>query len=201
MTCSLFALTLMSFMDKDQSFRIRWKVFSIFILLAGAGWIWLSKTPPGSTTGGDISAPRQGFKAPDFTLQTLEGQTVTLSSLRGKAVLINLWASWCPPCKSEMPAFEQVYKDYKDQGFEILAVNATNQDTLSNARDFVAQNQLTFPILVDSEGKVSQIYQLRSLPTSFFVDKNGVIRDVIVGGPMSDALLRIRVQNLLEEKP
>lgn len=188
-------------MDRDKSFLLRWKVFSIFILLVGAGWIWLSKTPPGSTTGGDISAPRQGFKAPNFTLQTLDGQTITLSSLRGKSVLINLWASWCPPCKSEMPSFERVYNDYKNQGFVILAVNATNQDTLSNARDFVNQNQLTFPILLDNDGKVSQLYQLRSLPTSFFVDKNGVIRDVIVGGPMSEALLRIRVQNLLEEKP
>jgi peroxiredoxin len=100
-----------------------------------------------------------------------------------------------------MPSFERVYNDYKNQGFVILAVNATNQDTLSNARDFVNQNQLTFPILLDNDGKVSQLYQLRSLPTSFFVDKNGVIRDVIVGGPMSEALLRIRVQNLLEEKP
>lgn len=188
-------------MERDQAFRPNWKIFSIFILLLGVGWIWLSKAPPGSMTGGDISAPRQGFKAPDFTLQTLDGQTITLSSLRGKSVLINLWASWCPPCKSEMPDFERVYNDYKNQGLVILAVNATNQDTLSNANEFVRQNQLTFPILLDSDGKVSQIYQLRSLPTSFFVDKNGVIRDVIVGGPMSEALLRIRVQNLLEEKP
>jgi cytochrome c biogenesis protein CcmG, thiol:disulfide interchange protein DsbE len=188
-------------MDRVQPLRLRWKFFSIFILLVSASWIWVSKAPPGSTTDGDIPVPRQGFKAPDFTLQTLDGKTITLSSLRGKPVLLNLWASWCPPCKSEMPDFEKVYNDYKNQGFTILAVNATNQDTLSNASEFVRQNQLTFPILLDSDGRVSQIYQLRSLPTSFFIDKNGVIRDVVVGGPMSEALLRIRVQNLLEERP
>ena len=186
-------------MEKDQTFRLRWNLFSVIILLAGVGWIWLSKAPPGITTGGDIPAPRQGFKAPDFTLQTLDGQTISLSSLRGRPILINLWASWCPPCKSEMPAFEKVYNDYKNQGFVILAINATNQDTLTNASEFVSQNQLTFPILLDSDGQVSQNYQLRSLPTSFFVDKSGVIRDVIVGGPMSEALLRIRVKNLLED--
>ncbi len=188
-------------MDMDRSFLLRLKIISVCILLAGAGWIWISKATPGSTSGGEITAPSQGFKAPDFTLQTLDGQTVSLSDLRGKSILINIWASWCPPCKSEMPAFERVYNDYKNQGFVILAVNATNQDTLANASQFVNQNRLTFPILLDSEGVVSQSYQLRSLPTSFFIDREGVIRDVIVGGPMSEALLRIRIENLLEEKP
>lgn len=188
-------------MDRRRSFNLGWKIFSIAILFIGAGWIWLSKAPPGSTTGGEIPVPRQGFTAPDFTLQTLDGQTVTLSDLRGKTVLVNLWASWCPPCKSEMPTFEKVYNDYKSQGFVILAVNATNQDTLANATEFVRQNHLTYPILLDTDGRVSQSYQLRSLPTSFFIDKNGVIREVVIGGPMSEALLRIRVQNLLEEAP
>lgn len=124
-----------------------------------------------------------------------------LSDLRGQPVLINLWASWCPPCKAEMPAFERVYEDYHEKGFQILAVNATNQDNLNNAIQFVQDYGLSFPILLDTNGEVSRQYQLNSLPTSFFVDRNGVIQQVIVGGPMSEALLRIRVEQLLQEKP
>ena len=114
-------------------------------------------------------------------------------------MLINLWTSWCPPCKSEMPALQRVYADYQGQGFEILAVNATNQDNLADATAFAAQLGLKFPLLVDERGDVSRLYALRSLPTSFFVDSQGVIREVVIGGPMSEALLRIRVEQLLEE--
>ena len=94
---------------------------------------------------------------------------------------------------------QQAYADFRDQGFEILAVNATNQDSLSDALQFAADLGLTFPILLDTQGEVSQLYQLRSLPTSFFIDRQGVIREVVIGGPMSEALLRIRIQEMLEE--
>lgn len=179
----------------------RWKILSILILLAGAGWIWVSKAPPGNAVAARPPAPRQGFSAPDFTLQTLDGETVRLSDLRGQPLLINLWASWCPPCKAEMPAFENVYREYKDKGFQILAINATNQDNLNNAINFVQEYKLTFPILLDTNGEVSRQYHLNSLPTSFFVDRNGVIQQVVVGGPMSEALLRIRIEQLLQERP
>lgn len=124
-----------------------------------------------------------------------------LSELQGQPLLINLWASWCPPCKAEMPAFERVYRDYQDKGFQILAVNATNQDNLTNAINFVQEYELSFPILLDTNGEVSRQYHLTSLPTSFFVGRNGVIQQVVVGGPMSEALLRIRIDQLLQEKP
>jgi cytochrome c biogenesis protein CcmG/thiol:disulfide interchange protein DsbE len=114
-------------------------------------------------------------------------------------VLINIWTSWCPPCRAEMPALQQVYEAYRDQGFEILAVNATNQDSQQDAVGFAQELGLTFPILLDSTGEVSNLYQLRSLPTSFFVDSRGIIHEVVIGGPMSEALLRTRVQQLLEE--
>ncbi|HEX9617521.1 MAG TPA: TlpA disulfide reductase family protein [Anaerolineales bacterium] len=172
---------------------------SIAFLLVSAAWVWASAAPPGSTTGGRIPAPRPGFLAPDFRLQTLEGETAGLADLAGRPVLINLWASWCPPCRAEMPAMQRVYEDFKGQGFEILAVNATDQDNLPSARAFVDSLGLTFPILLDPSGEVSAAYELRALPTSFFVDRQGVIREVVVGGPMSEALLRIRVQQLFEE--
>jgi cytochrome c biogenesis protein CcmG, thiol:disulfide interchange protein DsbE len=173
---------------------------SVLILLIGAIWIWWSRAEAGSTTAGEIPLPRQGFSAPDFSLQTPDGETYSLADLRGKPVLINLWTSWCPPCRAEMPALERVYAEYHDQGFEILAVNSTTQDSQEAAVSFANELGLTFPILIDTSGDISRLYQLSSLPTSFFVSKDGVIREVVIGGPMSEALLRIRVQQLIEEQ-
>jgi peroxiredoxin len=177
----------------------RWTIFSLLILLAGAAWIGISRAPQGSTTGGKIPLPRLGFVAPDFSLSSTSGETVSLANLRGRPVLVNLWTSWCPPCKAEMPALQRVYTDYQDQGLEILAVNSTHQDNLTDAAAFAEELGLSFPILVDGDGDVSRLYALSSLPTSFFIDRQGVIREVVIGGPMSEALLRIRVEQLLEE--
>ncbi|MEJ2598450.1 MAG: TlpA disulfide reductase family protein [Anaerolineales bacterium] len=178
-----------------------WNLIVVLILAAGAAWIWESRPAPGATTGGEIPSPTQGFYAPDFQLDTLQGGSLKLSDLRGRPVVVNLWASWCPPCKAEMPVFEKVYQQYANQGFTILAVNASNQDSIADAKAFVQANGLTFPSLLDSQGRVSQLYDLRSLPTSFFVGRDGIIREVVVGGPMSEAGLRIRVESLLEEAP
>ena len=176
----------------------KWTIFSLVIFLAGVGWRWISRVPAGSA-GSQFTAARQGFLAPDFSLQTLTGETVALSSLRGQPVLINLWASWCAPCRAEMPAIQRVYQDYQAQGFQVLAVNTTNQDDPGKATAFAQQLGLKFPILLDSNGIVGQQYQLQSLPTSFFVDGNGIIREVVVGGPMSEALLRVRVEDLFKD--
>jgi cytochrome c biogenesis protein CcmG/thiol:disulfide interchange protein DsbE len=184
-----------------MSFWRQWNLISLLILLAGATWIWASRADPQQTTGGGIPAPAQGFQAPDFNLNTMQGGSLQLSKLRGKPVLLSLWASWCPPCKAEMPAFEKAYRQYADQGFTVLAVNASNQDSLADAQAFVQANGLTFPILLDTDGRVSQLYNLRSLPTSFFIGRDGVIREVVVGGPISEAGMQIRIEQLLKEAP
>lgn len=146
---------------------------------------------------GGIPVPRQGFLAPDFGLPNSQGEIVRLSSLRGQPVIINLWASWCTPCRAEMPAIQKVYEQYKDQGLVVLGVNATNQDNPQNAVQFVEDMGLTFPILFDMDGEVSQQYLLSALPTTFFVDGSGTIQEVVVGGPMAEALLKIRVEQLI----
>jgi len=168
------------------------------ILVLGLAWIYVSADKTGTSTAGKIPAPQQGFLAPDFELKTTDGETVKLSDLRGQAVLVNLWATWCPPCRAEMPAIEKVYNDYKDEGFIVLAVNMTYQDTFANIAPFIDEYGLTFPILLDETSQVGTAYQLRSLPSSFFIDREGIISEVVIGGPMAEALLRTRVEEILK---
>ncbi|HBX68760.1 MAG TPA: hypothetical protein DEH25_05100 [Chloroflexi bacterium] len=115
-------------------------------------------------------------------------------------MLVNFWASWCPPCRSEMPAMQEIYQQYGPDDFVILAVNNTQADNLADIQNFVDERGLTFPILLDNTGQVSAAYQVRSLPTSFFIDREGIIREVVIGSPMAEALLRTRAENLISEE-
>lgn len=177
---------------------IQRRALYVSILFAGLAWIFISVDRAGTSTAGEIPAPREGFLAPDFSLQTPEGKTVRLSELRGQAVLVNLWATWCPPCRSEMPAIQTLYEEYKDQGFEVLAVNMTYQDDPRAVLPFTQENDLTFPILLEETGEMARRYELRSLPSSFFINRAGFIQEVVIGGPMSEALLRTRIESILE---
>ena len=175
------------------------RLFYSFMLALGLVWIFYSSAPANMVTNGEIPAPQTGFLAPDFTLNTLDGQTIQLSTLKGKIVLVNLWASWCPPCKAEMPAIEHVYQTYKENGFIALGVDSTIQDTPITVTSFVGENKLSFPILLDENGLATRVYNIQSLPTSFFVGPDGIIRDVVIGGPMSEAYLQSQVEKMLKE--
>jgi peroxiredoxin len=173
-------------------------ILYILILIAGAAWIALSANPTTISNTGRTTAPQVGFLAPDIELKTPDGETYSLSELRGQAVLVNLWATWCPPCRAEMPAIERMYQEYKDQGFIVLAVDMTAQDNPLDVVPFAKEYGLTFPILLDETGEVGEAYQLRSLPSSYFIDRQGVISEVVIGGPMAEALLRTRIEQILE---
>lgn len=176
---------------------IQRRIFYILILVAGLAWIGISAGGTGNSTT-DTSAPQKGFLAPDFTLKVTDGETYRLSDLRGQAVIINLWATWCPPCRAEMPAIQKLYDEYKDQGLVVLGINSTVQDDASAIAPFIAEYSLTFPILLDETGVVTAAYQLRSLPSSYFIGRDGVINEVVIGGPMSEALLRTRIEDILK---
>lgn len=178
-----------------------WSLFSTAVLLVSAGWIlWTSVSMP-ATTGGRAPAPRPGFLAPDFELKTDQGETIRLSDLSGRVVIVNVWASWCPPCRAEMPDLERVQRQYRPQGLVILGVNAANQDSVPAMQSFLAQSEVTFPILLDSDGSVSRKYEVQALPSSYFIGRDGVIREVMVGGPMPAAYVQAQVESLLKEKP
>jgi cytochrome c biogenesis protein CcmG, thiol:disulfide interchange protein DsbE len=169
----------------------------VLLFIAGTAWTILSAGESASSNSAGTSAPQVGFTAPDFTLKTQSGEIFTLTELRGQAILVNLWATWCPPCRAEMPAIQKVYDEYKDQGFVVLAVDMTAQDNPLDIAPFAKELGLSFPILLDDAGYVSKAYQLRSLPSSYFIDRNGIISEVVIGGPMSEPLLRIRVEKIL----
>lgn len=115
-----------------------------------------------------------GNLAPDFTLETLSGDEMKLSDLRGKKVMVNFWATWCPPCREEIP---EMQKFYEETDIEILAINLTETEpNIGKIEDFVDEYDMTFPVLLDSELTVADTYQIQPIPTSFMVDTNGIIQ-------------------------
>jgi cytochrome c biogenesis protein CcmG/thiol:disulfide interchange protein DsbE len=127
----------------------------------------------------DEELPKIGFRAPSFTLTALDGKEYS-SDLNGKPVMINFWASWCGPCRAEAPDMVRMYEKYGDK-VEIYAVNLTQSDNESDARAFAKEFGFKFPVLLDRDGVVGQKYQIVSIPTSYFVDRNGVIVDKVIG--------------------
>ena len=137
---------------------------------------------PPATYVSSAPAPVAGAPAPDFTLQTLDGGKVTLSEYRGQPVLINFWASWCVPCRVETPELVRVYETYKTEGLVVLGVNLTSQDSLSEVQAFVQEFKMTYPVLLDDTGKVSEgLYRVRGIPLSTFVNRAGLITRLKLG--------------------
>jgi thiol-disulfide isomerase/thioredoxin len=131
----------------------------------------------------------RGMVISDFTLQSLAGDSVSYSDFAGKPVIINLWATWCPPCKKEMPYFQTAYEKYENQGLVILGINYTYQQVLSEVTTFVNEAGLTFPILLDTTGEVSSdIFNLQGLPETFFIDPEGIVQHVQIGDLSADEL-------------
>ncbi len=182
-------------MDWDR--KITWYGLLALLFISGVVWIAASRVPAEAAAARSQRppSPQVGFAAPDFSLETLDGETVNLSDLRGQAVLVNFWATWCPPCRAEMPAIQQLYEQYQDQGFTVLAVDL--QESEAQVTAFAEQMGLTFPILIDPNGQVFSRYQVRALPSTFFVDRNGLIQEIALGGPMAQAYIESQIVDLL----
>lgn len=115
----------------------------------------------------------------DFTLEDIKGSKIMLSELKGKKVFLNFWATWCPPCKAEMPDIEKLYQETKDSDLVILAVNVGEDK--KTVQDFIEENGYNFPVLLDVKGEVSQLYQVTGIPTSYFIDTKGYLDDGVTG--------------------
>lgn len=124
--------------------------------------------------------PAVGQTAPDFTLTDLAGKSYSLAALRGKVVIVNFWATWCPPCRAEMPSMEQLYRELGDEGLVMLAVNI-EKDGRQTLPKFLAATPHSFPILVDEKEEVQKRYGVYKFPESFVIRKDGVIDDKVIG--------------------
>ena len=147
--------------------------FSLLILY----FIFSVNTRPGPRTnvGSEMSVAAQ-----DFELPTLSGDYVRLSNFRGKVVFLNIWATWCPPCREEMPSMESLYRKLKGRDFEMLAVSIDGEGGKA-VRPFAAKYGLTFPVLLDPDNKTSKLYGLTGVPETFIIDKNGMVIKKVIG--------------------
>lgn len=175
----------------------------ILLFLAGAGGLslWRSafKAVQQSTSGleagrGEVK-PEVGYPAPDFTLPDIQGRTVTLSQLKGKPIFINFWATWCPPCRVEMPEIQSFFEKYKGK-VEVVAVNLTSTEkSPAEVKKFLETNGYIFPVVLDTKGVAENYYLVRAIPTSYLLDDQRIIRFKYTG-PLSLQLLEQALEKI-----
>jgi thiol-disulfide isomerase/thioredoxin len=142
------------------------------------------------------TAPKPGFLAPAFKLTGMDGKTYEVGGKRDKPLMLNFWASWCGPCELEAPDLKSVYEKYGND-FDLYGINTTDKDNLDEAKKFVKQYKLPFPILLDTAGKVADQFRFSLIPTSFLIDRNGVVVEVI--HVLSPTELERKIKKLIKE--
>lgn len=149
--------------------------------------------------GAASAAPVVGEPAPPFSLQNRSGAEVSLEDLRGEVVLINFWATWCPPCRQEMPLLDQIHSRYQPLGFTLLGVNVEQDSRLADR--FLADVPVNFPILLDPEERVSKLYSVPAMPTTVIVDRKGTVRYIHYGyRPGDEEQVQNAVRSLMRER-
>ncbi|MBI4187119.1 MAG: redoxin domain-containing protein [Chloroflexi bacterium] len=157
--------------------RSRWGW--IALMVAAAGLLLAQGCASSAPASGRPGQLQVGSPAPDFTLTDLAGNQVSLSDFRGKAVFINFWATWCPPCREEMPEIEAIYQKYKDRDVAVIGVDILEKEDV--VRRFVQEGGYSWTFVIDTTGEVTTVYKVTAIPTSYFIDGNGIIRAVAVG--------------------
>ncbi len=164
---------------------------ALAILLAAFGAVWLQSSKYEPLTVGKT--------APDFSLPDLSDTTVRLSDYRGKVVFLNFWATWCQPCREEMPSMEVLYKTFQKDGLVVLAVSIDRVTTKKDIPPFIKSMSLTFPVLVDSWGQTDKSYKLMGVPETYIIDQQGILREKVIGPRDWTLLSNLQVvRNLLK---
>ena len=164
---------------QEKQFDYR-SVILVFILIAGLLALVLLHRNRSSDSPVQQVPIKIGLPAPDFKFPGIDGKMVKLSDYRGKVVLVNIWATWCPSCVDEMPSMEKLYRKLQGEKFEILAVSIDSLGATAVA-PFMKKYQLTFPALIDSAGAIRMGYRTTGVPESFIIDKNGILVKKIIG--------------------
>jgi peroxiredoxin len=164
---------------KEKDFNYPMAVF-IFVVLTVLVIILSLTLNDSSVEFSNQVAIEGDIPAPDFKFPGLDGKMVSLSDYKGKVVLVNIWATWCPPCVAEMPSMEKLYRKFKGENFEILAVSI-DETGLKAVAPFMKKTRLTFPALIDSKGAIKPVYRITGIPESFIIDKQGILIKKIVG--------------------
>ncbi len=159
----------------------------------------VSVLTPGLVMAGCSPSSAQGVEvgnlAPDFQLQNFDGQTVSLGNLQGKPVLINFWATWCPPCRDEMPYIQEIYEEWSDKELVVLAINLG--ESSAKVEEFIQSYNLSFTVLLDTKQDVAQRYNITGIPTTFFIDKAGIIQDKVIGAFQNKAQIENRLGKIM----
>ncbi|WP_246625232.1 peroxiredoxin family protein [Fictibacillus nanhaiensis] len=176
-------------------------IIIVFAALIGLALYTTQKENEEAESRNETSSENQtglkpGSLAPDFTLNTLDGNSLSLKDLRGKKVIVNFWATWCPPCREEMPEMQRFYNDFKQKDVEIVAINLAYSETKpEKIREFVEEYQLTFPIPLDEKNTIGKQFRAVSIPTSYFIDTQGIIRKMHIG-PMNYDFLEEEINSM-----
>ena len=151
------------------------------------------------TTAPDENPLESLGTAPDFILSKLDGTTLSLNELKGKIVLIDFWATWCPPCRKMIPELKNLYKKYQSQGLEIIGISLDDKDNRETVKSFVENVKIDYPIVIGTHAVSNAYGKVTAIPTSFIIDANGVIRDKHVGDRTFGGMERV-IKKLLAEK-
>jgi peroxiredoxin len=181
--------------------RKRLKIAAVIVLLGAYGVVqYLATRPKAPAIALNGPLARAPFPL-DFTLPNLHGSSVRLADFRGQVVLVNFWATWCYPCRTEMPSMEAAYQEYKQRGFTILAISSDVHGSAA-VTPFVQASSLTFPVLLDPQNTVGTHLQVRGIPMSYLLDKQGRIVGMELGAKnWHSTTMRQLIEQLLEESP
>ena len=168
---------------------------AIVVAVVGSAWTLLNRVPVElQNPTRRPPAPQTGHPAPDFSLAIGDGEQITLADFRGTAVVLNFWATWCGPCRAEMPAFERIWKE---RGGHVQFIGVNVQESAAQVSAFADELGISYPLPLDPNAAIARIYRVRAFPTTLFIDEQGVIQEMILG-QVNEPSLDANVSNLLE---